>query len=550
MTNSIKQPTLFGDIESIGLKIEDAAYRAGVSTATIRNWIKTGYLEQENKGYVCTESFDRFFKDVVGTHKLNGRANKSHKDSHNHKYLSSEFLNKIQTRKGLIDQLGDEYEALLSDSYRNKEGIYYTPSAIVENLFQAPFADTYSKTFCDPCCGSGNFIIRALDLGFKPENVYGYDIDPVAIALTKSRIFEKTGYETHNVIEADFLNLLSTGKTQLFDCVFTNPPWGKKLRKEDKEFYGRIFNAGRSIDTCSLFFFACLKSLPKNGKLGLLLPEAFFNISTYETVRLKALNLSIERMIDYGKCFKGLVTKAQAIVLSNNNNVNSSENITCEINGTKFLRSNESFAKNPKSIFNLYCNKNDSEVIGHIYSLPHITLKNNANWGLGIVTGNNTKFCRKTPAPGYMPVYKGSGITKSGLKEPHCFIPKDLSLYQQVAPVEMFEAREKLIYKFISSKLCFFYDTQQRYVLNSVNMLIPKNCLPINAKQLCSLLNSNFINWLYTNIFNTHKILRGDLEALPIHVNYFENYPVFDEDSYLSFLSIEKANNGTYRIKK
>ncbi|AQQ72018.1 Modification methylase VspI [Limihaloglobus sulfuriphilus] len=550
MKNFPKQLTLFDDIDTVGLKIEDAACQAGVSTATIRNWIKTGYLKLESKGSVCYKSFDNFLQNVAGTHKLNSRANKSRKDCHDHINVSSEFLRKINTQSNPIDQISDEYESSLSDSYRNKEGIYYTPSSVVEDLFKKPFPDVSTKTFCDPCCGSGNFIMHALNLGFKPENIYGYDCDPVAVAITKARIFEKTGYKTKNIIVADFLSSSLKREARLFDCIYTNPPWGKKLPKDERDFYGRILQAGKSVDTCSLFFFACLRRLEVSGKLGILLPEAFFNISSYETVRLKALNLSIERLIDYGKCFKGLVTKAQAIVLSNKKNKNSSENIVCQTNNTKFMRTSLSFINNPKSIFNFHRGKNDSDVIEHIFSLPHVTLKNNADWGLGIVTGNNTKFCRNTPSAGYMPVYKGSDITKTGLKESHCFIPRDLTQYQQVAPVEMFEAEEKLIYKFISSDLYFFCDTQKRYVLNSINMLIPKKSFPVKNKQLCLLLNCDFINWLFKSIFNTHKILRGDLESLPIHAEYFERHAVFNENTYLSFLNLEKTNNGTYRIKR
>ncbi len=43
------QTNIFGEIETYGRTIEQAAKTANVSTATIRNWIKTGYLVPENK---------------------------------------------------------------------------------------------------------------------------------------------------------------------------------------------------------------------------------------------------------------------------------------------------------------------------------------------------------------------------------------------------------------------------------------------------------------------------------------------------------------------
>ena len=59
------QTNIFGEIETYGLTIEQAAKTANVSTATIRNWIKTGYLIQSGNlykiGYISNE--DRYAKN-------------------------------------------------------------------------------------------------------------------------------------------------------------------------------------------------------------------------------------------------------------------------------------------------------------------------------------------------------------------------------------------------------------------------------------------------------------------------------------------------------
>lgn len=545
MNNIAIQPNLFEEIKIKGITTDFVANKAGVSTATIRNWIKTGYLIKNKQGLIDEESLTTFLQDVAGKEKLNSRANKSQKDLHNHDELENIILNKLT--ENFSEKIGTDYEESLSDSYRNKEGIYYTPKEIVADMLPDVIEDIQNKKFCDPSCGSGNFIMRAIEIGFKPENVYGFDIDPIAVEITKKRIEKKTGFISRNIQQSDFLEIASKTKLK-FDFIYTNPPWGKKIQKQEKERYSSIFGAGRSVDTSSLFFFASITFLEANGSLGFLLPEAFFNIATFEDARKKALHLKIERLIDYGKSFKGLLTKAQAIVLSNRKIDN--ENIKCTISYKhNFLRTALSFKKMPKSILNLYCDNTASSVIEHVYSLEHINLVNNAQWGLGLVTGNNKKFGLDTIKEGYMPIYKGADITYEGLKEPQMFIPKDLSLYQQVAPVGLYEAPEKLIYKFISSKLCFFHDTKQRYILNSANMLILKKEFPVSSQNLVALLNSKFMNWLFTQIFNTHKILRGDIETLPIHKDYFLEYPDFDENKYLDYLGIKECEDGTYRIK-
>ena len=543
----MQQHDLFGEIEPLHFTIQQSAILLGVCPATVRNWIKTQYLRQDKNGRITRDSLEQCQTEVLAREKLTQRANKSLKDTHDHAALASRFLAKINRPAALPAKLGMEYEESLSDSFRNREGIYYTPAHVAHDLFSAPVGDMRGASFCDPCCGSGNFIVRALELGFQPQNIHGYDIDPIAVEITKARIHKLSGYRSPHIKVADFLRIWPD--CDRFDFIYTNPPWGKKIAKQAREEIGSRLQAGSSIDTCSLFFLACLRCLKENGELGLLLPESFFNIAVFEGARIKALQLSIERLIDYGKVFKGLVTKAQAIVLKNSPSGTYSR-ISCEIGGSAYKRSRASFASNPKSILNLYCDDQSANTLQHLLSLPHDTLKDRAAWGLGIVTGNNKKFIRSTPEKGYIPVYRGADILPGSLQPASSFIPSDLDLYQQVAPVRFYEAKEKLIYKFISSRLVFFCDDQQRHVLNSANILVPHKDFPITAKMLAELLNSDFMNWVFAKLFNTHKILRSDLESLPIHSRLLTDMPDFDEARYLEKLDIEKHKNGAYRVKK
>jgi len=545
---NISQQTLFEDRNLEYFTIEDSAKIFMVSTATIRNWIKTGYLKVLSKGKISRHSIENFKKHISGIEKLNQRANKLKKDTHDHKSIVNEFLEKIQSQECVLEKIGEAYENSLSDSYRNQEGIYYTPNQIVNDLLSLKKKIIGNETFCDPCCGSGNFIIRALDIGFKVENIFGFDIDPIAVEITKKRIQEKTGYQSENIKCADFLQQSISQKKVTYDYIYTNPPWGKKIDKIEKDHIRKVLNAGNSLDTCSLFYFACINALKLDGILGLLLPDAFFNVAAYEDARLSTLTFQIEQLSHYGKAFKGLLTNTVGIVLHKKACDLESE-VDCTYESKFFKRKINSLHNNPKSIFNISCTSDDAQVIEHIYSIPHITLIDRAKWGLGIITGNNTKYIENCLRDDLIPIYKGSDITKHGLKPASNFIPNDFSLYQQVAPINLYEASEKLIYKFISSKLCFFHDTASRFVINSANILITEDNFPIPMKTLCDLFNSNFINWVFSKIFNTHKILRGDLELLPIH-DQFLSQKSFIESDYLDSLNIEMTNCGNYRIKR
>ena len=79
---------------------------------------------------------------------------------------------------------------------------------------------------------------------------------------------------------------------------------------------------------------------------------------------------------------------------------------------------------------------------------------------------------------------------------------------------------------------------------NSANMLVPQKDFPVTTKMLAELLNSDFMNWVFAKLFNTHKILRSDLESLPVHSRLLANASDFDEARYLEKLDIEKHKNG------
>lgn len=543
------------------LSLKSAAEQLNVSVVSIHNWIKDGSLKTID-GCLTQECLDDFKRDFLNKNKLSSRANKQYKDLHNHKQLTETIKLKINSELS-GKEISDDYEDSLSDSYKNKEGIYYTPQYIVEDMMR-DINDVEGKTFLDPCCGSGNFIVEALKKGFAPENVYGFDTDENAVAITKKRIKELCGYESENIFCEDFLGCQQSAvscqrSVVRFDYIFTNPPWGKKIKKKDRDKYSYLFGSGNSNDTSALFYFASLKILKENGTMGFLLPDAFFNITSFEDARKSLLSLKINRLIDYGKAFKGLMTKAMAFVgqrttdngqqnlciplnLSRDKARNSkleAQSISCEIyNVKKHLRSQGSFYDIPKHILNFHIEEKENDVIRKVFSKPHVTLKDNATWALGIITGNNNKLCHKESGEGLVPIFRGKDIFKDKIAEPTLFINEDLKDCRQVADVEFYKAKEKIIYRFISNNIVCHCDAEQRYILNSANIFILNNDFPLSHKQVADLLNSDIMNWLFRSVFSTHKILRSDLELLPIWHEYFERYENFSEESLREYLGI------------
>ncbi len=509
----------------------EAAERVGVSAATIRKWVKLGYLEQAGRRQIFCDSLERYQAEAVGLSKLTRRANK--------RYKSEEVESVFDLSSW------DRYEETLSESYRNREGIYYTPEPIVDDMLSRATEGVCldGKLFLDPACGSGNFVIRAIELGFDPRNVYGYDTDECAVKITRHRIKELTGYDSPNIKCADFLELADTLDTR-FDYIFTNPPWGKKYQLRVGQKFSCRYATGGSRDSSSLFVKASLGLLTDGGVMGFLLQQAFFNIRSYADVRAQLLDYRIDRFVDYGRSFCSLLTKAQAIVLTNAR-VDNGWMVDC---GEGRSRSQLSFAHMPYSIFNFGVSQAESDVIVSLLQRPHITLEGRVEWGMGIVTGDNRRFCRREPLPGDVELYRGGDVTEAGFGAASLYASDDLSLYQQAAPRRIYSAPCKIVYRFISSRLCFACDREQRLLLNSANCMVPTADMPLSADELVRLLNSDFMSWLFASIFVTHKVLRRDLEQLPIFADYFASHPTFDEPQYLAYLGIETTPDGKHRL--
>jgi hypothetical protein len=95
------------------------------------------------------------------------------------------------------------------------------------------------------------------------------------------------------------------------------------------------------------------------------------------------------------------------------------------------------------------------------------------------------------------------------------YIIYDREHFQQVAKEEYYRAEEKLIYKFISNYPVVAYDDKGRLTLNSANIVIPK-LKGLNMKMIAAILNSDVVRYYYSKKFNTCKIIRKDMEDIPI----------------------------------
>jgi len=408
------------------------------------------------------------------------------------------------------DVPGLVYQSLRLEGARSRQGLYYTPANIVKSIV-ARLDFTKGQNYLDPCCGSGSYLINLSDV--HPSRLFGVDCDPIAVMLCKANLiirFRDIEF-TPQVFCFDFLGDSSVFDSQeimdlrnrTFDYVFTNPPWGAVARS---------ISSCRALsgDLFSCFLFKALELLREGGILNFLLPEAVLNVRTHCKLREHLIDkYSLERIRVFPNLFTGVTTKFVSLEVAN---ATSNPLVTVDNGTEKYAVSSMTFKQSNNCVFSLV-NSQDEEILKSIYAQGGNTLSN-STWALGIVTGNNSGKLFDSPVENGEPIYTGKEIRPYRLMPPKKYVVYDRSQFQQVAKDEIYRAKEKLVYKFISNKLVFAYDDSKSLFLNSANILIP-TISNMSIKTVLLFLNSELFQFAYIKRFGEIKILKGNLCELP-----------------------------------
>ena len=128
------------------------------------------------------------------------------------KFKIDNFLINLEFPKNEKDFLGIVYQSLLKEGTKNKKGSYYTPEQIIRSFNDNIQLNT---KFLDPCCGTGSFLLSISDKIKNPENIYGCDLDEIAVFIAKINLiakFKNVEFKP-NIYNLDFLQ-----KNEIFYC--------------------------------------------------------------------------------------------------------------------------------------------------------------------------------------------------------------------------------------------------------------------------------------------------------------------------------------------
>ena len=466
------------------------------------------------------------------------------------------------------DLFGYIYQKIESRSNKKKKGQYFTPASIVNYLVTKSINDDMDldrMRILDPACGSGQFLISAYThlksiyqkRGLSPEesserilkyNLFGIDADPMAADICAYNLRTISGLDaiSPNITCMDFIfSQDSNLKDDSFNVVIGNPPWGSALSDDQKSFARKnYFSAGSGVNSFTMFIERSLGSLKETGIMSFLIPEAYLNIKAHKNSRELVLGNSCIREISiWGELFKNVFAPSITFSIqkcsdmekrdSNIIHVRTKNNFS---SGTTTLIPQSYYQKTIQNIFNVFYTHRAENIVSKIKDSGTITLRDHADFFLGVVTGSNSKHISQEQSDTHPdPIITSKDVDKYRISfggNYFCYNPSKL---QQTASKECYTAKRKIVYRFIGKSLKFAVDDIGYYSLNNVNGFIPyvSNCTP---EYITALLNSHVIQYYYDKNFFTYKVLKGNIGQIPLMI------PCAEDMHRITRLAIDAAH--------
>ncbi|HWS90568.1 MAG TPA: N-6 DNA methylase [Pyrinomonadaceae bacterium] len=304
-------------------KIHDELYTAPADLISFRT------LAEEDAGHV-KERILSIFNRVKSEYPDVFRASDTISlDSESLRYVVGE-LQDYELTSASRDAIGEAFEVFIGPAVRGEEGQFFTPRNVVELLVELLDPEP-GDIIIDPACGSGGFLVVALEHIWKKieseaeqkkwrpnqlENrkreiamrcIRGIDKDGFLTRLTKAYMAiigdGRGGIHCEDGLAEPITWDASTQaqvKLGTFDIVLTNPPFGSKIkvtgthklaqyqlakkwkapRREDEDW--AITDVLQTDQPPQILFIErCIQLLKPGGRLGIVLPESIFGMPVY-----------------------------------------------------------------------------------------------------------------------------------------------------------------------------------------------------------------------------------------------------------------------------
>lgn len=267
-------------------------------------------------------------------------------------------LQKAYLLKSPADILGAAFEVMVNPDMKGDKGQYFTPRHVVKMCIDVLQPKDGESVF-DPACGSGGFLIGALDYVYRQieidrdnendiienkkdyasECVFGIDYDKTIAKVAKaymliwgdgrSNIAACDGLNSNNW-DDEILSKFTTGrgkekKLRQFDIIVSNPPFAGDISSDDTlsqyELAYKIDKSGsrkriNKVAKEKLFIERCINMLVPGGRMAIVLPRGISKNYSDERVRRYVLrNAKILGVVGLGGNMFKPFTNTKTIVM-------------------------------------------------------------------------------------------------------------------------------------------------------------------------------------------------------------------------------------------
>ena len=213
-----------------------------------------------------------------------------------------------------LDVKGVAFERFLGNFFKGEIGQFFTPREVVEFMVDMVIPH-HEELILDPACGSGGFLLHAMDYirkqasdyydeesrehythwhDFAEKRLFGIEVnDSIARVAKMNMIIHDDGHS--NVISNDALvdfDVLyrqhSSFEKEKFDAILTNPPFGATIKQTELPYLENyeLSKGNASQKTEILFLERCFDFLKwETGKLAIILPDGILTNSSLQYVR-------------------------------------------------------------------------------------------------------------------------------------------------------------------------------------------------------------------------------------------------------------------------
>ena len=424
-----------------------------------------------------------------------------------------------------------------------------------------------SLKILDPACGSGAFLIQALnflieehnfiinletdlrkgqlyafdiDTAVLENNLHGVDINEESVEIAKLSLWLKTAKNGRKLTDLskhikcgnsliddpeiageksfnwnkEFPEIMQKGG---FDVVIGNPPYvvvkggrwvgGFQYDKKSITYLKNNFEtSSQQINTYILFLELGLKLSRKGGLISQITPNTF--LTNEYSQKLRTLLVKHSSIKEFFRAESAFEDASVETVITTYRNIKVSKQIV----DVKLLNFEKGYKLNLSEIINFtddfkYLININKKSIPLLKKLSRIDKVNKyAKVWRGLTTGDDKRFLSfKDETNLHKPIISGSEVERYYLKENEKYVYYVSELLDRPRKERIFLLNEKLISKFVGNKLTFCYDNHQNYVINTACSieLIDKE---INLFFLLTILNSKLINFYFQQIFSDNRV--------------------------------------------